>query len=62
MSFFDQVELLPPDPILGLPILFSADKKEKKVNLGIGTYRDEKGQPVIFSAIKKAEDLYISKV
>lgn len=57
MSFFEKVELLPPDPILSMPIIFASDSREKKVNLGIGTYRDEKGLPLVFSAIKKAEEI-----
>lgn len=61
MPFFDDIELLPEDPILSLPIAFAADPREKKVNLGIGAYKDEFGKPVVLSAIKKAEDLVHSQ-
>lgn len=57
MSFFERIKLLPEDPILSLPIAFAADKHEKKVNLGVGTYKDENGKPFVLSCIKKAEDL-----
>ena len=57
MSFFEEIELLPEDPILSLPIHFASDLHEKKVNLGIGAYKDEKGKPVVLEAVKKAEAL-----
>ena len=57
MSFFERTELLPEDPILSLPIIFAADPHEKKVNIGVGAYKDEKGKPVVLSAVKKAEAL-----
>ena len=37
----------PADPILGVAVAFNADTHEKKVNLGIGAYRDEKGKPLV---------------
>lgn len=61
MSFFTSVELLPEDPILSLPILFAADPHENKVNLGIGSYKDDKGSPVVFSCVKQAEQLILEK-
>jgi aspartate/tyrosine/aromatic aminotransferase len=61
MSFFENVELLPNDPILGLPSLFAADPHEKKVNLGIGTYKDENGKPLVLSAVRKAEKILSGK-
>jgi len=61
MSFFDDVELLPADPILGLPILFKQDSRAEKVNLGIGAYRTEAGLPSVFNSVKKAEALILNK-
>ena len=61
MSFFDKIQQLPEDPILSLPLLFNADPRQKKVNLGIGAYRDENGKPVILSAVKKAEEIIFSQ-
>lgn len=57
MSFFEKLTLLPPDPILGLPVAFAADPREKKVNLGVGSYKDKKGHPFVLSVIKQAEKL-----
>jgi aspartate/tyrosine/aromatic aminotransferase len=33
--------MAPADPILSLSVGFKNDKFEKKVNLGVGAYRDE---------------------
>lgn len=55
MSVFERLELLSADPILGIPLLFAADPRSEKVNLGVGTYRDERGKPQVLSAVIKAE-------
>lgn len=55
MSFFDTIELLPEDPILGLPIIFNADKHPQKVNLGIGAYADSEGKPYILTTVRDVE-------
>jgi hypothetical protein len=34
---------------------FKADPSPSKLNLGVGAYRDEEGQPYVLSAVKKAE-------
>src|SRR5687768_2579564 len=57
MSLFERVPLLAEDPIMHLPILFAADKNPLKVNLGIGSYKNELGKPVVFSAVQKAEKI-----
>lgn len=54
-SLFDSLKVLPEDPILGLGPLFKKDKRVGKVNLGIGTYKDEKGGSLVIDAIRKAE-------
>ena len=52
---FATVKMAPPDPILSLTVNFKADKDPKKVNLGVGAYRDDKGKPLVFPIVKKAE-------
>ena len=47
--------MLPPDPILNLPILFAADPRPYKINLGIGVYHNNDGKSVLFSSVKEAE-------
>lgn len=52
---FGQVKMAPPDPILSLTTGFKSDKDPKKVNLGVGAYRDDNGKPYVFPIVKKAE-------
>ena len=61
MSFFNGIDQLPLDPILGLPILYDKDPRPEKVNLGIGAYRTEAGLPFIFNSVKKAQSLILNK-
>ncbi|VEJ21622.1 amino acid aminotransferase [Neisseria animaloris] len=53
--FFDKIEAAPADPILGLGEAFKAETRGNKVNLGIGVYKDAKGQTPIMKAVKEAE-------
>ncbi|RXW19880.1 hypothetical protein EST38_g5977 [Candolleomyces aberdarensis] len=46
----------PPDPILGITEAFKADKDPRKINLGVGAYRDEHGKPYVLQSVKKAEE------
>lgn len=50
------VETAPPDPILGLSQAFQADTFDKKVNLGVGAYRDNNGKPYILNCVRKASE------
>lgn len=52
---FSGLETLPPDPILGVAQAFAADPSPKKVDLGIGIYRNEQGQSPVLSCVKSAE-------
>lgn len=47
------VPLLPPDPIIDLNRQIRLDSSPNKVDLGIGAYRDDKGQPYILQVVKK---------
>ncbi len=49
------LEMLPPDPILGLSAEFKADPNPAKVNLGVGVYKDDAGITPVFGSIKTAE-------
>ena len=44
----------PPDPIMGLNEVFQRDNHPKKVNLTVGAYRDEKGQPFVLESVREA--------
>lgn len=52
---FSGLEILPPDPILGVAQAFMADPSPVKVDLGIGIYRDEQGRSPVLSCVKSAE-------
>lgn len=56
---FEQLKIMPADPILGLNQAFQQDPKPDKINLSVGVYQDANGQTPIFSAVKKAEQLLI---
>ncbi|MCB1180760.1 MAG: aspartate/tyrosine/aromatic aminotransferase [Chlamydiia bacterium] len=55
MSFFENLEKLPPDPIFGLVKAFSEDHRKTKVNLGVGQYQTAELKPFILNTVKKAE-------
>lgn len=57
LSTWSAVPAGPPDPILGVSEAFKADKDPRKINLGVGAYRDGTGKPYILTSVKKAEDL-----
>jgi len=53
---FQQVEMAPPDAILGLTEAFNQDPNPDKVNLGVGVYKDAEGKTPIFDTVKTAEE------
>ena len=55
--FFDHIEAAPADPILGLTETFKNDPNPKKINLGVGVYKNEAGVTPILDCVKQAEKL-----
>ncbi len=53
---FEALQPLPPDPILGLSAAFRTDSNPKKVDLGVGVYKDAAGNTPVMRAVKKAEE------
>ncbi|KAL6834424.1 pyridoxal phosphate-dependent transferase [Trichoderma camerunense] len=51
----------PPDAILGITEAFKADKFEKKINLGVGAYRDDAGKPYVLPSVREAEKKIIDE-
>lgn len=47
------MEMGPPDPILGVTEAFKRDTNSKKMNLGVGAYRDDNGKPYVLPSIRK---------
>jgi aspartate aminotransferase len=58
---YPTITMAPPDPILSLAVAFKADTDSRKVNLGIGAYRDEAGKPYVFPVVRKAEEMVLAK-
>lgn len=54
-SLYQNVEMAPRDPILGLNEQFNADPRPQKVNLGIGVYSDDSGRLPLLKAVRTAE-------
>ncbi|OCH96464.1 PLP-dependent transferase [Obba rivulosa] len=57
VSTWSHVPAGPPDPILGVTEAFLRDKDSRKINLGVGAYRDENGKPYVLTSVQKAEEL-----
>ncbi|KAF2098849.1 PLP-dependent transferase [Rhizodiscina lignyota] len=51
----DVVPKAPEDPLFGLMTAYRADTFEKKVDLGIGAYRDDNAKPWVLPVVKKAD-------
>ncbi|MDQ2077605.1 amino acid aminotransferase [Marinimicrobium sp. ABcell2] len=52
---FEDLPLLPSDPILGLSVAYREDPNPDKVDLGVGVYRNEAGATPIMAAVAAAE-------
>lgn len=59
-SFFQNVPLSPPDPVFGLQASYEKDSDSKKMNLGVGAYRDENGRPWVLPVVKKAKEIILN--
>uniref|UniRef100_A0A8D2HGK1 Aspartate aminotransferase, mitochondrial n=1 Tax=Urocitellus parryii TaxID=9999 RepID=A0A8D2HGK1_UROPR len=42
-------------PILGVTVAYKRDTNSKKMNLGVGAYRDDNGKPYVLPSVRKAE-------
>jgi aspartate aminotransferase len=62
---FETLKPVGMDPILGLMAAFRADTREKKVDLGVGVYQDDRGRTPVMASVKAAEaqlmDLELTK-
>jgi aspartate aminotransferase len=56
---FQSLQALPADPILGLMAAYRADSNPRKIDLGIGIYKDENGNTPVVAAVKKAEAIML---
>lgn len=53
----EQLNAVAADPILGIIAAHAADNNPKKIDLGIGVYKDEDGNTPILECVKKAEQI-----
>lgn len=51
----------PPDAILGITEAYKADTNPKKINLGVGAYRNDQGKPHVLPSVIKAEEKIAEK-
>jgi len=59
-SIFQNLQLAPRDPILGINEAFAADARAQKVNLGVGVYYDDNGKVPVLECVKRAEQILSS--
>ncbi len=52
----EMLSLLPSDPLLGLIAKYQEDNSQNKIDLGVGVFKDEKGETPILSSVKRAEE------
>ncbi len=57
----ERLERLPVDPILGLMAAFRGDPDPRKVDLGVGVYRDDRGETPVLRAVKQAEQAVLER-
>lgn len=60
-SWWSHVPMGPPDVILGVTEAYKKDTNPKKINLGVGAYRDDEGKPYVLSCVRKAEEIIRKK-
>jgi aspartate aminotransferase len=58
---FERLDRLPNDPILGLMAAFRADADTRKVDLGVGVYRDDRGETPVLQAVQHAEQALLAR-
>lgn len=58
---FERLDRVPEDPILGLMAAFRADGDPRKVDLGVGVYRDDGGETPVLQAVRKGEQAVLQR-
>jgi aspartate aminotransferase len=57
---FEQLQAVPPDPILGILAAYAQDSNPRKIDLGIGVYKDEAGNTPMLQCVVEAEKQLIA--
>jgi aspartate aminotransferase len=58
---FERLDRVPDDPILGLMAAFRADSDPRKVDLGVGVFRDAQGNTPVLDSVRKAEKAVLER-
>lgn len=53
---FEKLSQAPADAIVGLIAEYAADPRSDKIDLGVGVYRDDKGETPVMRAVRAAEE------
>ncbi|KIK08729.1 hypothetical protein K443DRAFT_672252 [Laccaria amethystina LaAM-08-1] len=59
-ELWQEVPLAPPDSIFKLTAAYKADTFGKKVNLGVGAYRDDDSKPWVLPVVKKVTQILLN--
>jgi len=54
-NMFEDLEMAPPDAILGLKEAFKLDPNPDKINLSVGVYKDADGTTPVLESVRRAE-------
>ncbi|MGI9169261.1 MAG: aromatic amino acid transaminase [Caulobacteraceae bacterium] len=54
-AMLDALQVQPADPLLSVTAAFRADDRERKIDLGVGVFRDATGRTPVMKAVKAAE-------
>jgi aspartate aminotransferase len=57
---FERLEPIANDTILGLMAAYRADPDPRKVDLGVGVYRDDRGETPVLTAVQRAESALLA--
>lgn len=58
---WEHIEAAPVDSIFGLTEAFRQESNPRKVNLGVGVYKDDQGQTPVLQCVKAAEKLLLER-
>lgn len=56
--WWNNVPMGAPDVILGIKEAYLKDTHPKKVNLGVGAYRDDDGKPFVLPSVRKVSPIF----
>ena len=57
---FKHLSAVPGDPLLALIMAHKNDPNPKKVDLGVGVYKDDAGHTPVLDSVKKAETILLA--